>query len=138
MKKLLLLTTIFLVFACSKDDNSNNGVDPLIGTWSGTQSYSEEIEGETITASVEVTFTFNADGSGTEVFSYTFEGETETETEPTTWSNTSSNPNLSSTNQSYSIGGSTVTIVFSADFQTATVSGIDDEGEEIDLVLTKN
>ena len=82
--------------------------------------------------------TFNADGSGTEVYTFTFEGETEIETEPTTWSNSSSSPNFSSTNQSYSIGGCTVTIVFSSNFQTATVSGEDDEGEEIDLVLTKS
>jgi hypothetical protein len=98
----------------------------------------EEIDGETITASVEVTMTFNADGRGTQVYTFTFEGETEIETEPTTWSNSSSSPNFSSTNQSYSIVGSTVTIVFSSNFQTATVSGEDDEGEEIDLVLTKS
>ena len=139
MKKLLLLTSLFLAFAFSKDDdNGNNSIDPLIGTWSGTQSFSEEIDGETITASVEVTMTFNADGRGTQVYTFTFEGETEIEREPTTWSNSSSNPNFSSTNQSYSIGGSTVTIVFSSNFQTATVSGEDDEGEEIDLVLTKS
>ena len=139
MKKLLLLTTLFLAFACSKDDdNGNNSTDPLIGTWSGTQSFSEEIDGETITASVEVTMTFNADGRGTQVYTFNFAGETEIETEPTTWSNSSSSPNFSSTNQSYSIGGSTVTIVFSSNFQTAAVSGEDDEGEEIDLVLTNS
>lgn len=138
MKKLLLLTTLLLAFACSKDEGDDNSTDPLIGTWSGTQSFSEEIDGETITASVEVTMTFNADGRGTQVYTFTFEGETEIETEPTTWSNSSSSPNFSSTNQSYSIGGSTVTIVFSSNFQTATVSGEDDEGEEIDLVLTKS
>ena len=101
MKKLLLLTSLFLAFAFSKDDdNGNNSIDPLIGTWSGTQSFSEEIDGETITASVEVTMTFNADGRGTQVYTFTFEGETEIETEPTTWSNSSSSPNFSSTNQS--------------------------------------
>ena len=139
MKKLLLLTTLFLAFACSKDDdNGNDLTDPLIGAWSGSTTVTEEEDdGETFTADVEVTFTFNADGSVTEVYAYTLDGQTETETEQSTWSNLSSNPDFSSTNQSYRVGEITATIVFSSNFKTANTTFLD-EDEENYIVLTKN
>ena len=39
MKKLILLTTLLLAFACSKDDNgASSNSDPLIGTWLDSDS----------------------------------------------------------------------------------------------------
>jgi len=137
MKKLLLFTTLFLAFACSKDDVTDPLTDPLIGSWSGSFSETDEEDGESITINVEITLTINADGSGTQVYSYTFDGQTQTETEPSTWSNLSSNPDFSSTNQSYNLDGDPATVVFSSNFKTATItfSGEDYEGEEEESIL---
>ncbi len=38
MRKLVLLITLFLAFACSKDDEDQTKIDPIIGNWGWTDS----------------------------------------------------------------------------------------------------
>ena len=87
MKKLLLLTFVFTLFACSggDDDNSNNQVsinDDLVGVWSGTITDSE---GTGSTADQTLTFVSNGTCA---VFNDWDTGETYSATG--TWSSTES------------------------------------------------
>jgi len=85
MKKLLLLTFVFTLFACNggDDDNSNNQVsinDDLVGVWSGTITDSE---GTGSTADQTLTFVSNGTCA---VFNDWDTGETYSATG--TWSST--------------------------------------------------
>ena len=69
MKKLILLTALF-IFACSSDDNdnnNNNSNDPIVGTWEifyseGLDS-SNQWEGGFDTPIGDFTFIFKSDGT---------------------------------------------------------------------------
>ena len=85
MKKLLLLTFVFTLFACSggDDDNSNNQVsinEDLVGVWSGTIT---DTDGDT----ADQTLTFVSNGTCA-VFNDWDTGETYSATG--TWSSTES------------------------------------------------
>ena len=87
MKKLLLLTFVFTLFACSggDDDNSNNQVsinEDLVGVWSGTITDSD---GTGSTADQTLTFVSNGTCA---VFNDWDTGETYSATG--TWSSTES------------------------------------------------
>ena len=87
MKKLLLLTFVFTLFACSggDDDNSNNQVsinEDLVGVWSGTITDSD---GTGSTADQTLTFVSNGTCA---VFNDYDTGETYSATG--TWSSTES------------------------------------------------
>ena len=69
MKKLLLLTTLFLALACSKDDDGI--LDPIVGTWmiDITQSYFDSAlqlgdEPKIYTNSFKGGFVYNSNGRG--------------------------------------------------------------------------
>ena len=86
MKKLLLLTFIFTLFACSggDDDNSNNQVsinEDLVGAWTGTII---DTDGDT----ADQTLTFNSNGTCSVYNLWSSDGETYSASG--TWSSTSS------------------------------------------------
>ena len=116
MKKLVLLTTLFLAFACSKDDEDQTKIDPIIGNWGWTDSI-DNLTGR---------FSFNSNGNY--FLKYSDDDE-----QTGTWVNTGEN--FSSTRQIYRFtesendGGSieTHTIVFSADFNSWSWSDDEDQ-----------
>lgn len=86
MKKLLLLTFVFTLFACSggDDDNSNNQVsinEDLVGAWTGTIT---DTDGDT----ADQTLTFNSNGTCSVYNLWSSDGETYSASG--TWSSTSS------------------------------------------------
>lgn len=86
MKKLILLTFIFTLFACSggDDDNSNNQVsinEDLVGAWTGTII---DTDGDT----ADQTLTFNSNGTCSVYNLWSSDGETYSASG--TWSSTSS------------------------------------------------
>ena len=86
MKKLLLLTLVFTLFACSggDDDNSNNQVsinEDLVGAWTGTII---DTDGDT----ADQTLTFNSNGTCSVYNLWSSDGETYSASG--TWSSTSS------------------------------------------------
>ena len=116
MKKLLLLTVLFLAFACSKDDegDTSGGTDPFVGTWQGQDS------GET--------HTFIVRPDGTVTVSFSVNGITnDDDNEYWTWRNTSSNPNFNSLTQTYIFdegleNENTSEVTYGSDFNTFTCS----------------
>ena len=77
MKKLAFTFVLLLSFACSKDDNSNsnNQVDPIIGSWQSSFTLTDETEeGEVVNISADGTIIFNADGTGSRNLLITTDG----------------------------------------------------------------
>lgn len=134
MKKLLLLTTLFLAFNCSKDDDTDTGVDPIIGNWSVNSTISEEIEGQIVSIALTGSMVFNSDGSGNQNFTFSFDGESQTENESFTWSNQSSDPDFKSSMQVYIIDGDNLNANFSNNFRSVIVS----DSEGLEITMTKN
>jgi len=122
MKNLKYVMIMFLALtmsvACSSDDDHDSTKDPLVGTWSVSESQ-EGLE-------ISITATFNANFTGKLVTFFAFGGESESETENFTWST----------------NGNKLTLVIDGETQVATysISGnkltiTDDEGEI--LILTR-
>ena len=119
-KKLLLLATLFLAFACSKDDDT--GVDPIIGNWS---------RNNTIT---EVTMGFNSNGSGNQNITPLYEGVSETLNSSFTWRNKSSDPDFKSSMQEYIIDGDNIYANFYNNFRSLSIRF----NEAIEWTMSKN
>ncbi len=116
MKKIKYLFIMFVAVmvsvSCSNDDG-DDGVNALVGTWGFTEF--DEVE------EISVTFTFKANYTGTTVAVYTFDGESETEwDESFTWSTNGNKLTLIIDGETdistYSISGDTLTINF--DYET--------------------
>ena len=82
MKKMkyvmIMLLALTLSVACSSDDDNDSTKDPLVGTWSVSESQ-EGLE-------ISITATFNANFTGKLVIFIAFGGESQSETENFTWS----------------------------------------------------
>lgn len=59
---LLFSTLIFILIACSSDDNSQS-IDPLIGTWTFYKSFDDDLEISSEFCDLKDTLIVNADGS---------------------------------------------------------------------------
>ena len=121
MKKLILLTTILLAFACSKDDNgASSNSDPLIGTWLDSDS--------------NHTWNFQSNGRLTTTEELLcIAPVTEVEFPPTDmfWAANEENPDFTKVRREYRItsvcdgeeGSSIFAAVFSDDFNTVKFNG---------------
>ena len=139
MKKLAFTFVLLLSFACSKDDNSNsnNQVDPIIGSWQSSFTLTDETEeGEVINISADGTIIFNADGTGSRNLLVTTDGgEPQDSNETFEWGNLSSALNSSETTQNYDIDGDAFTAVFISNFSSLVLS--EDVGD-LQISMTRN
>lgn len=139
MKKLAFTFVLLLSFACSKDDNSNsnNQVDPIIGSWQSSFTLTEETEeGEVINISADGTIIFNADGTGSRNLLVTTDGGEPQESNVTfEWENLSSALNSSETTQNYAINGDAFTAVFTSNFSSLVLS---EDGGDLQISMTRN
>ena len=139
MKKLAFTFVLLLSFACSKDDNSNsnNQVDPIIGSWQSSFTLTDETEeGEVINISADGTIIFNADGSGSRNLLVTTDGgEPQESNESFEWENLSSALNSSETTQNYAINGEAFTAVFTSNFSSLDLS---EDGGDLQISMTRN
>ena len=139
MKKLAFTFVLLLSFACSKDDNSNsnNQVDPIIGSWQSSFTLTEETEeGEVINISADGTIIFNADGTGSRNLLITTDGgEPQESNETFEWENLSSALNSSETTQNYAINGDAFTAVFTSNFSSLVLS---EDGGDLQISMTRN
>ena len=139
MKKLAFTFVLLLSFACSKDDNSNsnNQVDPIIGSWQSSFTLTDETEeGEVINISADGTIIFNADGTGSRNLLVTTDGgEPQELNETFEWENLSSALNSSETTQNYDIDGDAFTAVFISNFSSLVLS--EDVGD-LQISMTRN
>ena len=139
MKKLAFTFVLLLSFACSKDDNSNsnNQVDPIIGSWQSSFTLTEETEeGEVINISADGTIIFNADGTGSRNLLVTNDGgEPQESNESFEWENLSSALNSSETTQNYAINGEAFTAVFTSNFSSLDLS---EDGGDLQISMTRN
>jgi len=139
MKKLAFTFVLLLSFACSKDDNSNsnNQVDPIIGSWQSSFTLTEETEeGEVINISADGTIIFNADGTGSRNLLVTTDGgEPQDSNETFEWGNLSSALNSSETIQNYAINGDAFTAVFTSNFSSLVLS---EDGGDLQISMTRN
>ena len=139
MKKLAFTFVLLLSFACSKDDNSNsnNQVDPIIGSWQSSFTLTEETEeGEVINISADGTIIFNADGTGSRNLLVTTDGgEPQESNETFEWENLSSALNSSETTQNYAINGDAFTAVFTSNFSSLVLS---EDGGDLQISMTRN
>ena len=139
MKKLAFTFVLLLSFACSKDDNSNsnNQVDPIIGSWQSSFTLTDETEeGEVINISADGTIIFNADGTGSRNLLITTDGGVPQESNETfEWENLSSTLNSSETTQNYAINGDAFTAVFTSTFSSLVLS---EDGGDLQISMTRN
>ena len=139
MKKLAFTFVLLLSFACSKDDNSNsnNQVDPIIGSWQSSFTLTDETEeGEVINISADGTIIFNADGTGSRNLLVTTDGgEPQELNETFEWENLSSALNSSETTQNYDIDGDAFTAVFTSNFSSLVLS---EDGGDLQISMTRN
>jgi len=139
MKKLAFTFVLLLSFACSKDNNSNsnNQVDPIIGSWQSSFTLTEETEeGEVINISADGTIIFNADGTGSRNLLVTTDGgEPQESNETFEWENLSSALNSSETTQNYAINGDAFTAVFTSNFSSLVLS---EDGGDLQISMTRN
>ena len=139
MKKLAFTFVLLLSFACSKDDNSNsnNQVDPIIGSWQSSFTLTDETEeGEVINISADGTIIFNADGTGSRNLLITTDGGVPQESnEGFEWENLSSAFNSSETTQNYAINGDAFTAVFTSNFSSLVLS---EDGGDLQISMTRN
>ena len=139
MKKLAFTFVLLLSFACSKDDNSNsnNQVDPIIGSWQSSFTLTDETEeGEVVNISADGTIIFNADGTGSRNLLITTDGgEPQESNETFEWENLSSALNSSETTQNYAINGEAFTAVFTSNFSSLDLS---EDGGDLQISMTRN
>lgn len=139
MKKLAFTFVLLLSFACTKDDNSNsnNQVDPIIGSWQSSFTLTDETEeGEVINISADGTIIFNADGTGSRNLLVTTDGgEPQESNETFEWENLSSALNSSETTQNYAINGDAFTAVFTSNFSSLVLS---EDGGDLQISMTRN
>ena len=139
MKKLAFTFVLLLSFACSKDNNSNsnNQVDPIIGSWQSSFSLTDETEeGEVVNISADGTIIFNADGTGSRNLLITTDGGVPQESNETfEWENLSSAFNSSETTQNYAINGDAFTAVFTSNFSILILS---EDNEDFQISMTRN
>ena len=139
MKKLAFTFVLLLSFACSKDDNSNsnNQVDPIIGSWQSSFTLTDENEaGEVVDISANGIIIFNADGTGSRNLLITTDGGVPQESNETfEWVNLSSALNSSETTQNYAINGDAFTAVFTSNFSSLVLS---EDGGDLQISMTRN
>ena len=139
MKKLAFTFVLLLSFACSKDDNSNsnNQVDPIIGSFQSSFTLTDETEeGEVVNISADGTIIFNADGTGSRNLLITTDGgEPQESNETFEWENLSSALNSSETTQNYAINGDAFTAVFTSNFSSLVLS---EDGGDLQISMTRN
>jgi len=139
MKKLAFTFVLLLSFACTKDDNSNsnNQVDPIIGSWQSSFTLTDETEeGEVVNISADGTIIFNADGTGSRNLLITTDGGVPQESnEGFEWENLSSAFNSSETTQNYAINGDAFTAVFTSNFSSLVLS---EDGGDLQISMTRN
>ena len=139
MKKLAFTFVLLFSFACSKDENSNsnNQVDPIIGSWQSSFTLTDETEeGEVINISADGIIIFNADGTGSRNLSVTTDGgEPQESNETFEWENLSSALNFSETTQNYAINGDAFTAVFTSNFSSLVLS---EDGGDLQISMTRN
>ena len=139
MKKLAFTFVLLLSFACSKDNNSNsnNQVDPIIGSWQSSFTLTDETEnGEVVNISADGTIIFNADGTGSRNLLITTDGGVPQESNETfEWENLSSTLNSSETTQNYAINGDAFTAVFTSNFSSLVLS---EDGGDLQISMTRN
>ena len=139
MKKLAFTFVLLLSFACSKDDNSNsnNQVDPIIGSWQSSFTLTDETEeGEVINISADGTIIFNADGTGSRNLLITTDGGVPQESnEEFECGNLSSTLSSSETTQNYSINGDAFTAIFTSNFSSFVLS---EDNEDFQISMTRN
>lgn len=139
MKKLAFTFVLLLSFACSKDNNSNsnNQVDPIIGSWQSSFTLTDETEnGEVVNISADGTIIFNADGTGSRNLLITTDGGVPQESNETfEWENLSSTLNSSETTQNYAINGDAFTAVFTSNFSSLVIS---EDGGDLQISMTRN
>ena len=139
MKKLAFTFVLLLSFACSKDDNSNsnNQVDPIIGSWQSSFALTDENEaGQVVDISANGIIIFNADGTGSRNLLITTDGgEPQESNETFEWENLSSALNSSETTQNYAINGDAFTAVFTSNFSSLVLS---EDGGDLQISMTRN
>ncbi|RCT55475.1 hypothetical protein [Winogradskyella sp. KYW1333] len=139
MKKLAFTFVLLFSFACSKDDNSNsnNQVDPIIGSWQSSFTLTDETEdGEVVNISANGIIIFNADGTGSRNLLITTDGGVPQESNETfEWENLSSALNSSETTQNYSINGDAFTAIFTSNFSSFVLS---EDNEDFQISMTRN
>ena len=139
MKKLAFTFVLLLSFACSKDDNSNsnNQVDPIIGSWQSSFALTDENEaGQVVDISANGIIIFNADGTGSRNLLVTNDGgEPQESNETFEWENLSSALNSSETTQNYAINGEAFTAVFTSNFSSLVLS---EDGGDLQISMTRN
>ena len=139
MKKLAFTLVLLFSFACSKDDNSNsnNQVDPIIGSWQSSFTLTDETEdGEVVNISANGIIIFNADGTGSRNLLITTDGGVPQESNETfEWENLSSALNSSETTQNYSINGDAFTAIFTSNFSSFVLS---EDNEDFQISMTRN
>ena len=139
MKKLAFTFVLLLSFACTKDDNSNsnNQVDPIIGSWQSSFTLTDETEeGEVINISADGTIIFNADGTGSRNLLITTDGGVPQESdEEFVWGNLSSTLSSSETTQNYAINGDAFTAIFTSNFSSLVLS---EDGGDLQISMTRN
>lgn len=93
LKKIFFLVFVVSVIgmaSCDNDDDGDNPVNALIGTWNVTAVQATGANIGTVDATVSGTIKFNADGTGQESYSWTAFGVTRQESNGFTWISTSS------------------------------------------------
>lgn len=139
MKKLAFTFVLLLSIACSKDSNSNsnNQVDPIIGSWQSSFTLTDENEdGQVVDISANGIIIFNADGSGSRNLLVTTDGgEPQESNESFEWENLSSALNSSETTQNYAINGEAFTAVFTSNFSSLVLS---EDGGDLQISMTRN
>ena len=152
MKKTILLLVGIAVISCSKDDDTTNGTDPIIGTWLNTQDgadlFDEEDEemGE-IDLTFNFTLAFNSNGTLSQEVAFTSTdpliqsllselNEEEGGVSTGSWVNSSNSPDYSNTRQTYSVTTEGETDNFSISFNSSfTEFSLSEDGET--LTFTK-
>ena len=136
---IILIFVLSFTIACSKDDNSNsnNQVDPIIGSWQSSFALTDENEaGQVVDISANGIIIFNADDTGSRNLLVTTDGgEPQESNETFEWENLSSTLNSSETTQNYAINGDAFTAVFTSTFSSLVLS---EDGGDLQISMTRN
>ena len=136
---IILFSVMFFTIACSTDDNanSNNQVDPIIGSFQSSFTLTDETEdGEVVNISADGTIIVNADGTGSRNLLIATDGGVPQESNETfEWENLSTTLNTSETTQNYAINGDAFTAVFTSNFSSLTLT---EDGGDLQISMTRN
>ena len=121
----------------TSNSNSNNQVDPIIGSWQSSFTLTDENEdGQVVDISANGIIIFNADGTGSRNLLVTTDGgEPQESNETFEWENLSSALNFSETTQNYAINGDAFTAVFTSNFSSLVLS---EDGGDLQISMTRN